>query len=219
MGPLAAATALAEVRRARADEAGAVALLLHASGADMYDRFTGGRERALRVLERAFSEPGNLASSECVWVAEVDGELAAAMAGFPVDEAARRSRAFLRLALRGSRPWRWPVSLRLYQVGGQASPSPPASAFYIDALATAERFRRRGAARALLAEAERQARARKLPCVALDTTIPNQTARALYAREGYDEVAYRPAARGLPGFVALVKRLDRPSIGGGQAMT
>jgi hypothetical protein len=32
-------------------------------------------------------------------------------------------------------------------------------------------------------------------------------------------VAYRPAARGLPGFVALVKRVDRPSIGGGQAMT
>jgi hypothetical protein len=30
----------------------------------------------------------------------------------------------------------------------------------------------------------------------------------LYAREGFDEVAYRPAGRGLPGFVALVKRLD-----------
>jgi ribosomal protein S18 acetylase RimI-like enzyme len=219
VGPRAAVTALAEVRRARADEAGPVARLLHASGADMYDRFTGGRQRALRVLERAFSEAGNLASSECVWVAEIDGEVAAAMAGFPVDEAARRSRAFLRLALRGSRPWRWPVSLRLYHAGGRASPSPPSSAFYIDALATDERFRRRGAARALLAEAERQARAKELPCVALDTTIPNQAARALYAREGYDEVAYRPGTRGLPGFVALVKRLDRPPLGGSQAMT
>jgi ribosomal protein S18 acetylase RimI-like enzyme len=198
----------AEVRRARADEATTVARLLHLSAADMYDRFSGGRERALRVLERAFETPGNLASAECVWVAELDGEIGAAMAAFPVDEAHARSRAFLRLALRGTPIWRWPGTLWLYRAGGRASPSPPASALYIDALATEERLRRRGAARALLAEAEREARARELPCVALDTTIPNEIARALYAREGFDEVAYRPATQGLPGFVALVKRLD-----------
>jgi ribosomal protein S18 acetylase RimI-like enzyme len=130
------------------------------------------------------------------------------MAAFPVDEAVGRSRAFLRLTLRGSPAWRWPRALRLYSAGGRASPSPPASAFYVDALATDERLRRRGAARGLLAEAERQARERRLPCVALDTTIPNEVARALYRNEGYDEVAYRPAGRGLPGFVALVKRVD-----------
>jgi ribosomal protein S18 acetylase RimI-like enzyme len=198
----------AEVRRPRAEEAETVARLLHLSAADMYDRFTGGRGRALRVLERAFEAPGNLASAECVWVAEVGGEIAAAMAAFPVDEAHARSRAFLRQALRGTPIWRWPATLWLYRAGGRASPSPPASALYIDALATDERSRRRGAARALLAAAEREARARNLPCVALDTTIPNEIARALYAREGFDEVAYRPASQGLPGFVALVKPLD-----------
>jgi ribosomal protein S18 acetylase RimI-like enzyme len=182
--------------------------LLHLSAADMYDRFSGGRERALRVLERAFETPGNLASAECVWVADVGGEIGGAMAAFPVDQAHERSRAFLRLALRGTPAWRWPRTLRLYRAGGRASPSPPASALYVDALATAERLRRRGAARALLAEAEREARGRGLPCIALDTTIPNKVARALYAREGFDEVAYRPEASGLPGFVALVKRLD-----------
>ncbi len=128
--------------------------------------------------------------------------------GLPVEEAHGRSRAFLRLALRSSPPWRWPGTLRLYRAGGRASPSPPAAALYVDALATDERLRRRGAARALLAEAERQAQERELPCVALDTTIPNTVARALYEREGFDEVAYRPASRGLPGFVALVKRID-----------
>jgi ribosomal protein S18 acetylase RimI-like enzyme len=173
----------------------------------MYNRFAGGRERALRMLERAFAAPGNMASADCVWIAEVDGEPAAAMAAFPVEEAAARSRAFLRIALRSSPVWRWPASLRLYRAGGRASPSPPASAFYVDALATDTRFRRRGAARALLAEAERQARERSLPSVALDTTIPNQVARALYAREGYEEVDERAPTHGLPGFVALVKRL------------
>jgi ribosomal protein S18 acetylase RimI-like enzyme len=197
-----------EVRKPRAGEASAVAQLLYLSGADMYDRFSGGRERALRVLELAFDTPGTVASAECVRVVELDGRVAAAMSAFPVDEAPARSRAFLQLALRASPFWRWPRVMRLYRAGGRASPSPPASALYVDALATDERLRRRGAARTLLAEAERQARAQNLPCVALDTTIPNEVARSLYAREGFDEVAYRPAGKGLPGFVALVKRLD-----------
>jgi ribosomal protein S18 acetylase RimI-like enzyme len=198
----------AQVRQPRVDEAPEVARLLHLSAADMYDRFSGGRERALQVLERAIATPGNLASAECVWIADVNGEIGAAMAAFPVDEAHDRSRAFLRLTLRGTPVWRWPGTLRLYRAGGRASPSPPAAALYIDALATDERLRRRGAASALLAEAERQARARRLPCVALDTTMPNKTARALYARAGFDEVAYRPPGNGLPGFVALVKPVE-----------
>jgi ribosomal protein S18 acetylase RimI-like enzyme len=195
------------VRRARPGDAPAVARLLHLSAADMYDRFSGGRERAMRVLERSVAEPGNASSAEVVWLVDMDGEVAGAMAGFPVDEAAARSRAFLGLALRGAPPWRWPTALYLYWAGGRAAPSPPASAFYIDALATDPAFRRRGVARALLAEAERVARERGLPNLALDTTIANETARSLYASEGFDEVAYRPPGRGLPGFVALVKPL------------
>jgi ribosomal protein S18 acetylase RimI-like enzyme len=69
-------------------------------------------------------------------------------------------------------------------------------------------MRRRGLARALLDEAERQARTRGLPSVALDTTLDNKPARSLYLSEGFEEVAYRPPTRTLPGFVALVKPLD-----------
>jgi ribosomal protein S18 acetylase RimI-like enzyme len=196
------------VRRARPEDHADAARLLHLSAADMYDRFAGGRERALRVLERSLAETGNASSAEVVYLAEADGTLAGAMAAFPVDEAAARSRAFLRLALRNASPLRWPRALRLYWAGGRAAPSPPAAAFYVDALATDPEHRRAGAARALLAEAEHQARRRRLPAVALDTTIANEPARALYASAGYDEVAYRPPAHGLPGFVALVKRVE-----------
>jgi GNAT superfamily N-acetyltransferase len=196
------------VRRPMPDEAAAVAALLHESAAVMYNRFAGGRERALRTLERAYHEPGNSAGADAVWIAELEGRVAAAMAGFPVDEALPRSRAFLRLALRGSPVWRWPGALRLYWLGGRASPSPPPAAFYIDALATDRSLRRRGLARSLLGEAERQARARGLPALALDTTIENKPARSLYVKEGFDEVAYRPATRTLPGFVAMVKPID-----------
>jgi ribosomal protein S18 acetylase RimI-like enzyme len=197
------------VRKARQDDAAAVARLLFESAPDMYMRFSGGRERALATLERAFAEPGNLASGEIAWVAEVDGRPAAAMAIFPVAEAAARSNAYLGHTLRGTPFWRWPGVLRLYWMGGRASPKPREDSLYIDALATDPEFRRRGAARALLDQAEHEARTRGLPAVSLDTTMNNEPARALYAAAGYDEVAYRAPSRSLPGFVALVKPLGR----------
>jgi ribosomal protein S18 acetylase RimI-like enzyme len=196
---------LVEVRRAEPPDFPAVARLLHHSAEDMYNRFAGGHHRALRLLERSLREPGNASSADVVWVAEVDGQLAAAMAAFPVDEAVGRSASFLRLSLRVAPPWRWPRALALYLAGGRAAPTPPPRAFYVDALATDPAYRRHGAASALLAEAERQARMRGLAAVALDTTEGNDEARALYARAGFDEVGYRPAGRSLPGFVALVK--------------
>jgi ribosomal protein S18 acetylase RimI-like enzyme len=193
------------VRKARQDDRAAVARLLFESAVDMYERFSGGRERALATLERAFDTPGNLASMEVAWLAEEHGQPAAAMAAFPVSEAAERSRAYMDLILRGTPFWRWPGVMRLYWAGGRASPKPREHSFYIDALATDAAFRRRGAARALLEEAEREARERGLPAVSLDTTLNNDAARALYAGAGFDEVAYRAPSRGLPGFVALVK--------------
>jgi len=197
------------VRKARQEDLAEVARLLFESAPDMYARFSGGRERALATLERAFAEPGNVASSDVAFVVEVDGRPAAAMTAFPVSEAGDRSRAFLSLALRGTPLWRWPGTLRLYWAGGHANPKPREDSLYVDALATDPEFRRRGAARALLEEAERQARERGLPAVTLDTSMNNEGARALYAATGFDEVAYRAPARGLPGFVALLRTIDR----------
>jgi ribosomal protein S18 acetylase RimI-like enzyme len=197
------------VRKAGEEDRAAVARLLFESAVDMYERFSGGRDRALATLERAFDTPGNLASAEVIWLAEVDGQPAAAMAAFPVSEAGERSRAYIDLTLRGTPFWRWPGVMRLYWMGGRASPKPREHSFYIDALATDPAFRRRGAAQALLDEAERQARAHGLPAVSLDTTMTNDGARTLYAKAGYDEVAYRAPSRGLPGFVALVKPVGR----------
>jgi [ribosomal protein S18]-alanine N-acetyltransferase len=99
--------------------------------------------------------------------------------------------------------------MRLYWAGGHANPKPRDDSLYVDALATDPDFRRRGAARALLDEAERMARQLGLPAVTLDTAMNNEGARALYAATGFDEVAYRAPSRGLPGFVALLKPVGR----------
>jgi ribosomal protein S18 acetylase RimI-like enzyme len=196
------------LRPARATDAEAVAPLLYLSAADMYDRFAGGRVRAEAVILRAFDRTGNSASAEAVTVAELDGRVAGAMAAYPVAEATARARAFLRVGLGGIRPWRWPGALRLYLQGGRAAPAPPEATLYIDALAVDDGSRRRGIARALLAAAERQAQDLGLRAVSLDTALHNKPARALYLGAGYEEVAYRPPTRGLPGFVALVKPLS-----------
>jgi ribosomal protein S18 acetylase RimI-like enzyme len=196
------------VRKARQEDAAAAVPLLFESAPDMYERFSGGRARALATLQTAFHEPGNLASSEVVWLAETDDRVGAAMAAFPVAEAHERARAYLRLTLRGTPFWRWPGTLRLFWAGGRATPTPRERSLYIDALATDPALRRRGAARALLEEAEREARARGLRAMALETTMNNEAARALYAEAGFDEIAYQPPARGLPGFVGMVKPLD-----------
>jgi len=193
------------VRPALASDARTVADLLYASAAGMYDRFAGGRDRAVAILERAFAIEGTNASAGVIAVAELEGRIAAAIAAFPVEETAPRAGRFLRLTLRSIPPWRWPASLWLYWTGARAAPSPPASALYVDALATEPGLRRRGAARSLLADAERRAREQGLPAVALDTSLDNRAARSLYLAAGYEEVAYRPPSRGLPGFVGMVK--------------
>ena len=142
-------------------------------------------------------------------MAELDGAVAAAMAAFPVGEAAGAlARVPAPGAARHAAVALAERALRSTGPAGARAPAPPRSAFYVDALATDPALRRRGAARALLAAAEREARARGLRAVALDTTVL-QRARAGPLRERglrRGRLRARPAG-GLPGFVALVKPL------------
>jgi ribosomal protein S18 acetylase RimI-like enzyme len=197
----------ARLRPARADDARSAADLILASAPDMYARLAGGAERAAGAIERAFGREGTSTSSEVVTLAEQEDDVVAAMCAFPAEQSARRARAFQRVLLATLPPWRWPGSLWLYWIGARAAPQPPRECLYVDALATAPGARRRGVARALLAEAERRARRQGLGEIALDTSLDNRAARALYLSEGFEEVAYKPAGHGLPGFVALVKAL------------
>ena len=185
---------------ARPGRGAAAARCLHESAADMYDRFAGGRERALRALDRAFDSPGTPPAPSVVWVAEVDGEVVGGDGRLP---GRRGGRPLARLpAARAARLAALALARRAAPVPRRRPrhrPSPPAAAFYVDALATdpalppprsGPRAAGRGRARGARAGAARR-RARH--------GIENDAARALYASEGFDEVAYRPAARGLPG--------------------
>ncbi len=196
-----------EIRDYRRQDSPVTAGLLYESAGGMYDRYAGNRRLAERSLTRALAREGTTASAEVVRVAQIDGQVAGALAAMPFDEWTPRAHAFLRVTLRSIPAWRWPAALRLYRASGRTAPEPPALSFYVDSLATAEPLRRRGVARALLDDAERQAREHGLRAVALDTWVDNRPARALYLRAGFMEMAHTPAMGGLPGGVSLLKEL------------
>ena len=201
------ASAEPTVRRARPEDARAVADLLYESSAEMWDRYAGDRDRTVRILLEAFDRPGTSASRETITVAVLDGEVAAAIAAFPVSEAAPRARRFLRVTIRRLPPPRWAAALRVFHLAARAAPPPPPGSLYVDALASAERHRRRGAATALLHAAEESARDRHLTSIALETELDNARAKALYRSAGLRPAGERPPTGGLPGFVAFVKEL------------
>src|SRR5688500_14234136 len=124
------------VRRARAEDADAVAAALYESSPGAYDIYAGGRERALRLLAAAFAKRDNSASRDAVTVAEVGGRIAAAMAAFPAAEAPRRAYRFLAFTLLRQPPWRWARTISVFRSGARQTPEPPPDSLYVDGLAT-----------------------------------------------------------------------------------
>jgi ribosomal protein S18 acetylase RimI-like enzyme len=188
--------------------------LLYLSAKPYYDAYAGSEARARSLLAAVYRRTGHAASYEVCEVAELDGELAGVIAWFPVTEGDDRARRFVSLTAPRVPPWRWPGLLRHLRAAGTVSPHPPPTMLYVDALAVAPAYRRRGVATALLAQAEAAAAACELDGVALDTGLLNEPARALYAASGYRvrEIRRAPSpaaaeAIGGPGFVSYLKRL------------
>ena len=199
------------VRPARREDAAHP--LLYVSAAPYYASYAGGPERARRLLRSLYPRRGHTASWEVCHVAVAgDGALAGVLAAFPSDDGEALARRFVRLTVAHSAPWRVPALMRHLRTTSAVSPHPPAGMLYVDALATDPAHRRRGVARALLAEADRLAAEAGLAGVALDTGIENRAARRLYERAGFSLHGLRPApddrtarAVGGSGFVGYLK--------------
>jgi ribosomal protein S18 acetylase RimI-like enzyme len=191
------------VRRARAADLPALAPLLYSTAADMHERLAGSRELALRIIE-ADSRRNGLGST---WVAERDGAVAGALVVYPYAEAPARTRSFVATVLRLTPAWRWPGILRLLWQGHRRAPRHPGSWLYVDALATAPEYQRRGVAMALLGQAERTAIDKGLGAIALDTPVGNAPALAVYERAGFEVSERLPAKPPVPAGVILVKEV------------
>jgi ribosomal protein S18 acetylase RimI-like enzyme len=205
-------SAAIHVRAARAGEADLLAPLLYEVSPAAHDRFSGGRDRALRLITTALERAGTSGSPEVTHVAEIAARPAGIVCCYPVWEGAERAAAYAAIGLREAPFWRRLAMLRFLRRMERATPAPPAQSLYVDALGTAPEFRRRGVARALLAAAEGQAGQLDLSRVSLETETDNAPARGLYEQCGFAAGAVGPRLRGLPQYVSYVKELkNRPA--------
>jgi ribosomal protein S18 acetylase RimI-like enzyme len=200
-------TAQIHVRPARPGETAVLAPLLYEVSPAAHDRFMGGRERALRLIEAGLERSGTSGSAEVTHVAELAGHPAGIACLYPVWEGAERARAYAAIGLGVAPFWRRPGMLRFLRRMEHATPAPAAESLYVDALGTAPEFRRRGVAGALLAAAEERARRLGLSRVSLETEVDNAPARALYESRGFLAGEVGRELRGLPRYVAYVKSL------------
>ena len=186
--------------------------LLYVSAQRYYDAYAGSEATARRLLRRVHAAPGHPASVPLCRVAEAEGRVVGVIVGFPSGEGEELARRFLRLTAPRIPPWRWPRLLRHLNAAAGMSPSPAVGSWYVDALAVAADVRRRGVARALLADAEAIARAEGTTGVSLDTGLENAAARRLYEASGYEQRDVRRArddraarAIGGAGFIGFFK--------------
>ena len=186
--------------------------LLYLSAWRYYDAYAGGEQAARRILRRVHRKPGHSASVALCRVAVADGRVVGVIVSFPAGDAEMLARRFLNLTAWRIPPWRWPRLVRHLNAASGMSPAPAVGSWYVDALAVAEDARRRGVARALLADAEAIARDKGATGVSLDTGLENAPARRLYEASGYEQRDIRRArderaarAIGGAGFVGFFK--------------
>jgi ribosomal protein S18 acetylase RimI-like enzyme len=90
-------------------------------------------------------------------------------------------------------PWHWPLLVRNSLADIKPQHGLPPSTLLIEALATDEKFRRRGVASALLDTAMNQCRTSGLERLAVYTHEANEPARGLYEHAGMQLVEPRPS--------------------------
>jgi ribosomal protein S18 acetylase RimI-like enzyme len=189
-------------RAATKADAAALAVLVDIAGeglpAHLWSTLRAPGQSILEMgRERAAREEGGFSYRNAI-VAELDGEIAACLVGYRLDD-----------------PYDVP---NLHDMPDLVQPlvkleaNAPGS-WYVNVLATFPEFRRRGLARMLLDHAEAMAREAAAPALSVIVAGENEAAAHLYAKAGYRPVAREPVFM-FPGcphggdWLLMVKRLE-----------
>lgn len=174
---------MAAIREATAADAGHLVRFINMAADDLplhfWTRSVGpqgdpwayGRERAAR-------ETGGF-SFRNAWLAEVEGEVAACLLGYPAEDDPG--------PIDPDTP---PIFVPLLELEAMAPGS-----WYLNVLATYEAYRGKGCGSALLAHAEEVARRAGRTSISLIAEDTHLDALRLYAAKGYREVARRPVVK------------------------
>lgn len=172
------------IRAARASDAGHLVRFINMAADDLPLHFwqasvgPGGDPWAWGQ-ERAARDSGNF-SFRNAWLAELDGEVAACLLGYPADATPA--------PVDPDTPH---VLVPLLELEALAPGS-----WYLNVLATHDRFRGRGCGSALLAQAEAVALRAGHHSISLIAEDTHRDALRLYAAKGYQEVARRQVVKG-----------------------
>jgi GNAT superfamily N-acetyltransferase len=190
------------VRRARADDVAAAALVFDAAALE-YTRLAGSAERARRIVARVWARRGHSASFEHAQVAEIDGRLVGVVIGFPARDRYRLHRRLLLAALPHLSPRRWPLLLAGMAQLVLASPHPPRDADYVQTIAVAGNARWHGVGSTLGHYAEVAAAEGGFPQVVAHTGTRHMVARRALEKYGLRLKSARPN-----GYALYVKNVD-----------
>lgn len=173
-----------KIRKATASDAPHLVRFINMAADDLplhFWRRTVGPEGDPWALgqERAARETGNF-SYRNAWLAEVDGTVAACLLGYPAETAPG--------PIDPDTP---PIFVPLLELEALAPGS-----WYLNVLATYERFRGRGLGSALLKHADAVAAAAGHATISLIAEDTHHEALRLYTAKGYSEVARRPVVKG-----------------------
>jgi len=190
--------AQAVVRRARAEDAEAVAALIHLAGPEIHDFVFGPRRtRVLDFICHEFRSGRGYVRHQNVWVAEVAGEVVAAAATYAEKDSTAAFLGWLANVLGFYGSLRaLPVLRRAWQARAVMN-APLPGGLYVSELGVAARCRAQGLGTLLMQAVIEHALQQGLRSVSMTVSTSHAAARRLYQRLGFEvprPEAPRPAA-------------------------
>jgi hypothetical protein len=107
------------------------------AAADAYTYLAGSAERGRAIVAMMWARTGHSASFEHAFVAEIDGEVAGVLIGFPARDRYALHRRLLLGSVRHLSLSRWPLLIAALPLMVLASPRPPRDAYYVGTIAVA----------------------------------------------------------------------------------
>jgi ribosomal protein S18 acetylase RimI-like enzyme len=202
------------LRPATPEDAAAAAPLIYSTMGTLGDFLFGqpSPEGTIRVLAALFREPGHILSHQFSTLAEAEGTIAGIAQEIPE---ADLSKATLRLPWAFTKCFGWRAAIGLAWRGFPLAFEGDAEAgeLYVNTLAVASAYRKRGIGRALLEDAERRARDLNIPACSLSVMLHNTEAFNFYQRVGFRidrKVISKLHAEGVQysGFYRMIKTVE-----------
>lgn len=207
------------IRRARPEDVDAAVPLIYSSGPTAFDYVFSHKTRApaQEFLAYAFTRAGGGFSHAVHWVVELDGVVVGTAAGYTGTDAMWFMLPAIGQILHCYGPiGSWPVVGRGLRIEQIVVPPKGRHYYYIANVGIAPRLRGKGLGQKLLEHLHGEARERGATTLALDVSVENSRAEALYRRMGFEEV--RELASNLrndTGYVANHRRMER-AVGNGE---